>query len=93
MLKWITVDAYRNVLIQTSVFFFKIRYSSTLYMKGLAVFFPMFLFDLLENIRKPKVFRCFQGVKKKHCEEKGNVTLFIPNSDIVWLKYCRLNFY
>ena len=31
--------------------------------------FPMFPFDLLGSIRKPRVFRCYQGVKREYWEE------------------------
>ena len=37
----------------------------------LILFFPRFFFDPLKNIRKPKVFWCFQGVKRDHWEKKG----------------------
>ena len=33
----------------------------------------MFPFDHTENIRKRLVVSCFQGVKRKHWEEKGEI--------------------
>ena len=37
----------------------------------LTLFFPMFPFDPPENIRKPKVFWCFQGYQKGTLRRKG----------------------
>ena len=42
----------------------------------LSLFFPMFPFDPLENIRKPLVFRCFQGDQKETLGRKGLMRTF-----------------
>ena len=39
-------------------------------MKWLTLLFPMFPFDLPQNIRKPLVFSCFQGEQKRTLERK-----------------------
>ena len=38
---------------------------------ALTLYFPMFPFDPPENIRKPKVFWCFQGDQKGTLGSKG----------------------
>ena len=43
----------------------------------LTLFFPMFPFDPPENIRKPKVFRCFQGDQKGTLGRKGLISSVI----------------
>ena len=45
--------------------------SSKLFSKLLTLYFPMFPFDPPEKIRKPKVFRCFQGDQKGTLGSKG----------------------
>ena len=43
----------------------------------LTLYFPMFPFDPPENIRKPKVFWCFQGDQKGTLGSKGLISEII----------------
>ena len=49
----------------------------------LTLFFPMSSFDPPENIRKPKVFLCFQGDQKGTSGRKGLKILFMTCSFII----------
>ena len=44
---------------------------SSIMVHTLTLYFPMFPFDPPENIRKPKVFLCFQGNQKGTLGSKG----------------------
>ena len=47
-------------------------------------FFPIFLFDSPQNIRKPKVFWCFEGNQKGSLRRKG---LMIKNLSKLWILF------
>ena len=52
-------------------------------MPKLTLFFPMFPFDSPENIRKPKVYCCFQGDKNGTLGRKVLNKLIISNHIII----------